>query len=224
MKDFTKLEESIGYTFKNKELLKIALTHKSYANEEKTESNEKFEFLGDAILEFISSKYIFKNKPDLKEGDMTKLRAEVVCEKSLHKIAVRHKISDFIYVGKGEEKNHGNEGIAVLADSIEAIIAAIYFDAGLDQAEKFILDNLKEEVEISCKNIGMKDFKSVLQEKVQEQKDGKVEYVLLSETGPDHNKTFEVEVLVNDKVLAKGIGHTKKKAEMEAARKAINLI
>ncbi len=129
--DFRELEKSIGYEFKNKMLLKKALTHTSYANENKLESNEKLEFLGDSILEFISSKYIYTNYKKLKEGEMTKVRADVVCEKSLYKVAQKHNFSDFLLVGKSQIVSKGNERPAVLADSIEAVIAAIYFDSDL---------------------------------------------------------------------------------------------
>ena len=141
--NFEELEKSIGYTFKNKELLKKAMTHTSYAYERNIESNEKLEFLGDSILEFISSKYIYNNYKNLREGEMTKVRAEVVCEDSLYKVAKLHNFSDFILVGRSEANNAGNKKPAILADSIEATIAAIYFDGGLEPAEKFIIDNLK---------------------------------------------------------------------------------
>ena len=135
---FDELEKNIGYTFKNKALLKNALTHTSYAYENKVSSNEKLEFLGDSILEFISSKYIYSKYPKLKEGEMTKVRAEVVCEQSLYKVANKHNFSDFLYTGKSEYACHGNQKPAILADSVEAVIAAIYFDGGLAEAEKFL--------------------------------------------------------------------------------------
>ena len=162
MNNLEELEKNIGYTFKNKDLLKKALTHKSYAYENKIESNEKLEFLGDSILEYISSKYIYNNYPKLKEGEMTKVRAEVVCEQSLYNVAIKHNFSDFLQVGKSEMVSHGNKKVAILADSIEATIAAIYFDSGLEEAEKFIIENLKDAIEISTKNVGMKDHKTVL--------------------------------------------------------------
>ena len=161
--DLEKLEKSIGYTFKNKELLKKALTHTSYAYEKNIESNEKLEFLGDSILEFISSKYIFANYKNLREGEMTKVRAEVVCEDSLYKVAKLHNFSDFILIGKSEANSNGNQKPAILADSIEATIAAIYFDGGLLEAERFIVENLRDAIENSTKHVGMKDFKTVFQ-------------------------------------------------------------
>ena len=219
--NFEKLEKSIGYTFKNKELLKKALTHTSYAYEHKLESNEKLEFLGDSILEYISSKYIYCNYNKLKEGEMTKVRAEVVCEASLYKVAQKHNFSDFILIGKSEENSGGKNKPAILADSIEATIAAMYFDGGLEPVERFIVDNLKEAIENSTKHVGMKDFKTVLQEKLQENGDVNIKYSVIKESGPDHDKIFTVKVEVNGKMLATGEGKTKKHAEMEAARKAL---
>ncbi len=219
-----RLEQSIGYTFKNKELLKKALTHTSYAYENKVESNEKLEFLGDSILEFISSKYIYKNYPKLKEGEMTKVRAEVVCEASLHQVAKRHNFSDFLYTGKSEYACHGNKKPAILADSVEAVIAAIYFDGGLEEAEKFIIENLKEAIENCTKNVGMKDHKTVLQEKLQQNGDVSIRYSIIKTTGPDHDKTFFVKVECNGKELATGEGKTKKGAEMNAAEKALEVL
>jgi len=222
--ELEKLEEKIGYIFKNKELLKTALTHSSYANEYECESNEKLEFLGDSILEFISSQYIYENYYHLKEGEMTKVRASVVCEESLYKLAQKHNFSDFLYVGKSELVSHGYTRPAILADSIEALIAAIYFDGGLDQAKKFIIENLKEEVKIASQNVGMKDYKTVLQEILQEHGEVEIKYNLLRTDGPDHDKTFYTEVRYNGKVLATGEGKSKKGAEMSAAKKAIEIL
>ncbi|MGN1269952.1 MAG: ribonuclease III [Clostridia bacterium] len=219
-----KIESSIGYVFKNKNLLKKALTHTSYAYENHIESNEKLEFLGDSILEFVSSKYIYTNYPHLKEGEMTKVRAEVVCEDSLYLVAQKHHFSDFLYLGKSEAASHGNTKPTILADSVEAVIAAIYFDSGLEQAEKFIIENLKEAVEESSKNVGKKDHKTVLQEKLQENGTVHIKYDVIKTSGPDHNKTFTVQVFCNENPLAIGEGKTKKQAEMEAAQKALEKI
>ena len=218
------LEKSIGYTFQNKELLRNALTHTSYAYENKVASNEKLEFLGDSILEFISSKYIYLHYPNLKEGEMTKVRAEVVCEQSLYRVAMRHNFSDFLYTGKSEFASHGNKKPAILADSVEAVIAAIYFDGGLQEAEKFIIQNLQEAIAISTKNVGMKDHKTVLQEKLQENGDVDIKYTVIDTKGPDHDKTFFVKVECDGKFLATGEGKTKKSAEMNAAEKALELL
>ena len=219
-----KIESSIGYVFKDKNLLKKALTHTSYAYENHIESNEKLEFLGDSIFEFVSSKYIYTNYPHLKEGEMTKVRAEVVCEDSLYLVAQKHHFSDFLYLGKSEAASHGNTKPTILADSVEAVIAAIYFDSGLEQAEKFIIENLKEAVEESSKNVGKKDHKTVLQEKLQENGTVHIKYDVIKTSGPDHNKTFTVQVFCDEKPLAIGEGKTKKQAEMEAAQKALEKI
>ena len=216
-----KLENNIGYKFKDKNLLINALTHTSYAFERHIESNEKLEFLGDSILEFISSKYIYKNFPNLKEGEMTKVRATVVCEDSLYKIAKKHNFSDFLYLGKSEKANNKEVRPAIMADSVEAVIAALYFDAGLEEAERFIVENLKDEIELASKHVGEKDYKTVLQEILQQHGEVKIEYDIIKEEGPDHDKTFTAQIKYNDKPLAIGIGKTKKSAQMEAAKKAI---
>lgn len=216
------LEKEIKYTFKNKELLKTALTHSSYAYEHHIQSNEKLEFLGDSILEFISSKYLYNNYPELAEGKLTKLRADIVCEESLYKIAKKHKFENYLYVGKSELQNHGNTRPTIMADSVEAVIAAIYFDSGLEQAEKFIIENLQDAAKIASKNVGQKDYKTVLQEKLQKNGEVHIEYIIIKEEGPDHNKKFTAEVKCNGQSLAQGEGKTKKAAEMEAARKAMN--
>ncbi len=215
------LEKNIGYTFKNKELLKQALRHTSYANERNLESNEKLEFLGDSILEFLSSKYIYNTYTKLREGEMTKVRATVVCEKSLYKVAKLHNFSDFLYLGKSEQKTDGSKRPAILADSVEAVIAAIYLDGGLAEAEKFIIENLKNAILDATKHVGDKDYKTVLQEKLQEHGEVKIEYKTIGESGPDHDKTFEADVEVNGKFLAKGKGKSKKEAQMQAAKKAL---
>lgn len=218
-------EKNIGYTFKNKELLKNALTHTSYAFENHIQSNEKLEFLGDSILEFISSKYLYNNFPKLTEGEMTKVRADIVCEKSLYKIAKLHNFSDFLYLGKSEAIAHREETRpAIMADSVEAVIAAIYFDSGLEEAEKFIVNNLKEAAQIASQNVGQKDYKTVLQEILQVNGEVKIQYTIIKEDGPDHDKTFTADVKCNNEFLAIGIGKTKKEAEMEAAKKAIEKI
>ncbi len=215
------IEKKIGYTFQNKELLKKALTHTSYAYENNIESNEKLEFLGDSILEFVSSKYLYENYPELKEGEMTKVRATVVCEKSLYKVAKEHDFSDFLYLGRSEKKMGGSQRPAILADSVEAVIAAIYLDGGIEEAEKFIIQSLKEDIAIATKHVGDKDYKTVLQEKLQEHGDVKIQYEMLKEEGPDHNKSFEVQVSCNGKILANGKGRSKKEAQMKAAEKAL---
>jgi len=214
-------EKEIEYKFKNIELLKTAFTHTSYAHENKVQSNEKLEFLGDAILEFVVSNYLYKNYNKLKEGEMTKVRATVVCEKSLYKIASKYHFDKLLYLGKSEKLSGGSQKPAILADSVEAVIAAIFTDSGLEQAEKFIISNLQDEIDEASKNVGQKDYKTVLQEELQKHGSVKIEYSIIKEEGPDHDKTFVAEVKCNEKYLATGIGNTKKQAEMEAARQAL---
>ena len=218
------IEKEIGYEFKNKELLKTALTHTSYAYEKHINSNEKLEFLGDSILEFLSSRYLYENYPNLREGEMTKVRETVVCEKSLYKIASKHNFGKYLYLGKSEKINGGNKRPAILADSVEAVIAAMYLDGGLEIVDNFIIKNLKEEIEQASTHVGDKDYKTVLQEKLQEGGDVKIEYEITKESGPDHDKSFEAQVRFNGKVLAKGSGKSKKGAEMQAAKKALEKI
>ena len=158
---------------------------------------------------------------NLKEGEMTKVRATVVCEESLYKIACKHNFSDFLILGKSEVISGGNQRPAILADSVEAVIAAIYIDGGLEPAKKFIIENLKDEIESATKNVGKKDYKTVLQEELQKNGDVKIEYEILKETGPDHDKTFEAQVSLNGKALAQGKGKSKKEAEMQAAKKVL---
>lgn len=209
--ELEQFEKNIGYSFTNKEQLKNALTHTSYANEHNVASNEKLEFLGDAILEFVTSQYLYKNYTNLKEGEMTKVRASVVCEESLYKIAIRLNFSDFLYLGKSELASHGKTSPAILADSVEAVIAAMYLDGGIEVVTKFIIDNLKEAVEIASKSVGMKDYKTVLQEKLQAHGGVHIEYEIIGESGPDHDKSFIAEVKLNGKILAKGMRKIEKK-------------
>ena len=219
--DKTELEKNIGYVFKDKELLNRALTHTSYAYENDLQSNEKLEFLGDSILEFVSSEYMYNTYPNLKEGEMTKVRATVVCEDSLYKVAKSNNFSDFLNLGKSEKVTCKEGWPAILADSVEAVIAAMYIDGGLEPAKKFIIENLKSDIEIAVHHVGEKDYKTVLQEILQVHGNVKIEYNILREFGPDHAKQFEVEVKCNNKKLATGIGKSKKLAEMDAAKKAI---
>ena len=218
------LEQNIGYTFKDKSLLNKALTHTSYAYEHNVESNEKLEFLGDSILEFISSKYLFEKYNKLTEGEMTKVRAYAVCEDSLYKIALKHNFSDFLYLGKSEKSTTSNKK-AILADTVEAVIAAMYLDSNsIETVQNFILCNIKEQIEFASHNIGTKDYKTVLQEKLQVHGEVEIKYQIIKEEGPDHDKTFIVEVSCDDKFLATGKGKNKKHAEMEAAKNALQIL
>lgn len=214
-------QKKIGINFKQADLLEKALTHTSYAYEHNVESYEKLEFLGDAILEYIISDYLFEKYKNLTEGEMTKVRAGVVCEDSLYNIAVRHNFSDFLNIGKSELACNGNKRPAVLADSVEAVIAAIYLDNGLEKARDFVINNLSEAVENASQNVGKKDYKTVLQEKLQVNGDVNIKYKTIKEEGPDHDKRFTVELLVNGKSVSTGEGPNKKSAEMQAAKKAL---
>ena len=219
--DFTLLENSIGYTFKDKKLLEQALTHTSYANINNVQSNEKLEFFGDSILEYISSEYIYNNYRKLKEGEMTKVRATVVCEDSLYEVALRHNFSDFLFLGKSEQHNERIKLKAILADSVEAVIAAMCIDGGIEVAKKFIIENLKDAIEQASRNVGVKDYKTVLQEKLQVNGNVRIVYEIIHESGPDHDKKFKAQVSCNGEVLAVGEGKSKKAAEMEAAQHAL---
>lgn len=201
---FEEIEKNIGYTFQNRNLLRTALTHTSYANVYGVESNEKLEYLGDSILEFITSKYLYNNYKNLKEGEMTKVRATVVCEESLYEIATKLNFDKFLIVGKGEQTEEGVKNKAILADSIEAVIAAIYLDSNIENAEKFIILNLKDSIEFASHNVGVKDYKTALQERLQVHGNVKIEYKIISEKGPDHEKKFATEVFCNGKKLATG--------------------
>lgn len=217
------IEEKIGYKFKNKKLIDTAMSHTSYSNETKgKESNERLEFLGDAILELISSEYLYNNYPKMPEGEMTKTRAYAVCEKSLASVANKFGFSDFLKVGKSEKKVKGKYRNSILADSVEATIGAIYLDSNYECAKNFILPNIIPQIEDYIEH-GGKDYKTRLQEKLQEHGDVKIEYLLIAERGPDHAKVFDVEVLCNGKVLGKGEGMSKKEAEMDAAKNALKL-
>lgn len=218
--DIKKCENSIGYTFKNKKLLEEALTHTSFAYENKTISNERLEYLGDSILEFVMSEHLFLNYKNLSEGEMTKVRANVVCEDSLYEVAKKHNFSDFLFLGKSEI-NSQNSKKAIMADSVEAVIAAIFLDSNLENAKKFIIDNLKDVAKTASEHVGMKDYKTVLQERLQVNGEVKIQYEVIAEDGPDHDKTFVVEVTCDGKALAIGRGKNKKNAEMEAAKSAL---
>ena len=224
MKNIEEFEHIIGYTFKNKELLQHALSHSSYANERKRAggSNERLEFLGDSVLSIVVSDFLYKNL-NVPEGDLTKLRASLVCEKSLHVFAQRIRLGDFLLLGKGEENTGGRERPSILADAFEAVIAAIYLDGGMAPAAKHILRFMPEDIMVSKKPV-FDDFKTLLQEIVQKNPEEKVEYVLIGEEGPDHNKRFVVEVCLNSQVIGRGKGKSKKEAEQLAAKEALELM
>lgn len=211
------LQNTIGYSFKNDRLLSHALTHSSYANEkhwDKTKCNERLEFLGDAVLELLSSDFLFKNYPTMPEGEMTKLRASLVCEPTLAFCAEAISLGDYLYLGKGEDLTGGRKRPSVVSDAMEAMIGAIYLDGGLANAKEFVLRFILNDIE--HKQL-FYDSKTILQEIVQAEFKDSLVYELLKEEGPDHNKTFEVSVKVGGRVIGRGVGRTKKAAEQVAA-------
>lgn len=223
MTDLRAFQEKIGYEFENRNLLLQALTHSSYANEKhmrKLSDNERLEFLGDAVLEIISSDYLFDNYPELPEGELTKLRASIVCEPTLALCAVEMSLGDYLLLGKGENQTGGRNRKSILSDALEAVIGAIYLDGGFTSAKEFVLKYILTDIE--HKQL-FYDSKTILQEVVQGEHE-QLTYTLTSESGPDHNKSFTVDVCVGDRVLGTGTGHTKKAAEQEAAYQALLII
>jgi len=222
-----RLEQKINYTFKDKGLLKNALTHSSYANESRGKgitSNERLEFLGDSVLGLITSDYIFKLYRDIPEGELTKLRASLVCETALHEEALALGLNEFILLGRGEESGGGRLRTSILADATEALIGAIYLDGGMDAAREFVLSFIKPNAKKHAKETSFRDYKTMLQEIVQKNREETLSYRMAGQEGPDHNKTFRMEVLLNSNVVASGVGHSKKEAEQAAAHEALQLM
>lgn len=219
------LEKKINYKFKDKKYLNVALTHSSFANEKKdhTKSNERLEFLGDSVLSIVVSDYIFKKLPNLPEGELTKLRASLVCEKSLCEFAKELGLGDYLKLSKGEAKSGGASRASILSDAFEAVIASIYLDGGLEEAKKFILKYVIPAIE-NPKPVVFRDYKTDLQEIIQKNPEDVLEYVLVNESGPDHKKHFVVEVRLDNNVIGKGGGKSKKEAEQRAAREALELM
>ena len=217
-----KLEEKIGYRFHNRELLVTALTHSSYANERhgEAQSYERQEFLGDSILGLVTAEFLFTHEPPLPEGRMTRMRAELVCEASLHKTALELGLGSYMRLGRGEEHTGGRERPSILADLVEAIIAAIYLDSGMEEARRFILARVLRDAAFDDSHRSA-DYKTRLQELVQRKSNQVIAYDLVEETGPDHDKTFTFEVLINGAVSGRGSGKTKKEAEQMAAARAL---
>ena len=216
-------EKKIGYTFENPYLLVTALTHSSYSNEKrlkKYKCNERLEFLGDAVLELISSEYIFKENPQKPEGDLTRIRASYVCEPTLAACARDISLGDYLLLGKGEDRTGGRERDSILSDAMEATIGAVYLDGGFARAKEYVEAFVLRDIE--NKKL-FYDSKTILQELVQEKGLQPIEYVLTGEEGPDHDKckSFEVAAMINGKKIAVGTGRTKKKAEQSAAYEAI---
>lgn len=218
------LEKRIGYRFKKKALLEEALTHSSYANEMGCRnSNERLEFLGDSVLGILTAEYLFRNFKHLPEGELTKLRASLVCEKSLVEFARDLGLGEFLLLGKGEINTGGRERPSILADAFEALIAAIYLDGGIENARTFVLHYIKPSLKHK-EDLSFKDYKTMLQEVIQQNKEERLQYVLTKESGPDHEKRFEVELWLNSNVIGRGKGRSKKDAEQQAAREALELM
>ncbi len=219
MQNIEAFEKAINYTFKDKELIKTALTHSSYANENRLpHDNERLEFLGDSVLGFVTAEYLFEEYKTRPEGELTKLRAAVVCEKSLFKFAEKIDLGQYIYMGKGEENTGGRNRPSIVSDAFEAVIAAMYLDGGIQAVRPYILEFIAEAVK---REASFKDNKSLLQEEIQKTKGNTIAYEELGETGPDHEKIFSFAVKLNGQVIGKGEGRSKKEAEQSAAGNAL---
>ena len=223
------LEKNIGYTFKNKNLLLKALTHSSYANEQKArkivcQCNERLEFLGDSVLSLVVSEYIYDKYIDRPEGDLTKIRASVVCSRSLASLANRIELGSYLLLGKGEEET-GRTNPKILENAFEALLAAIYLDSGnsKEQVSKILLPLITKEISVASKDEMAYDYKTSLQQFIQAIGTDKLQYFCVKESGPDHAKTFEVEARLNSNVIGKGVGKTKREAEQNAAKEALAL-
>ena len=221
------LEKKLNYTFRDQALLGEALSHSSYANEHRTahlRSNERLEFLGDSVLGFVTAEFLFAQHPDLPEGDLTRIRAALVCEQSLYEVAGKLDLGGYLKLGRGEEAGGGRTRTSILADATEAVFAAVYLDGGIGAASTLIhrvlLDAEREEVVEERR----RDYKTALQELVQRQADQVLTYHMVGEEGPDHNKTFVAEVRLNGAPLGTGSGHSKKEAEQAAAKTALEAL
>ena len=218
------LEEKLGYAFKNKDLLENALQHSSYANEHRgggMRSNERLEFLGDAVLGVVTADYLFRKHPDLPEGDLTRLRAALVCEDSLHEVAQSLELGRHLKLGRGEEQGGGRRRPSILADATESVFAAVYLDGGMEAASELIHRVLLDKGREEAVEERRRDFKTELQELVQRKSGSTMGYRLVGSTGPDHAKVFEAAVLLNGEVFSTGTGHSKKEAEQAAAGAAL---
>jgi len=222
MRTLAELQQNISYTFKEPQLLERALTHKSFANENKSPfHNERLEFLGDAVLTLIVSEHLMKTCPASTEGDLSRLRAAIVSEPALAVIGRTLALGSYLLLGKGEEQTGGRDKDSLLADALEALIAALYLDAGKDPAEAFILHFFEDVMKRTCASRTSLDYKTALQELCQERLKQLPEYRVASETGPDHQKQFDVELLVKGQVYGRGTGKSKKEAEQKAAKEAL---
>ncbi len=224
---YEKIQALIGYSFENAEYLKRALTHSSYANEMKSEKilhNERLEFLGDSVLGIVVSDHLFAAYPELAEGELTKIRARVVCERTLGEIAKGLDLGRYMFFGRGEEATGGRDRISILADAMEALIAAIYLDGGIAPARSFILEHFHRKIEDATKGRVFIDYKTHLQEIVQLEKNQVLVYEVVKEEGPDHSKIFHTRVTLNGKEIGIGTGRSKKESEQEAAKVGIGTL
>ena len=222
MRSLAEIQERIGCTYRNPELLERALTHKSYANENRLPyHNERMEFLGDAVLNLAVSEHLMKTCPDSTEGDLSRLRAAMVSEPALAAVAREIGLGEYLLLGKGEEQTGGRDKGSLLADCLEAVIASVYLDAGQQQANAFILRFFEDLIKKTCTAGGTFDYKTELQELCQERLKTLPEYRVSSETGPDHQKQFEVELSIKGTLYGRGIGRSKKEAEQRAAKEAL---
>ncbi|WP_308857328.1 ribonuclease III [uncultured Oscillibacter sp.] len=219
------LEKKLNYTFRDPGLLHEALSHSSYANEHRSagrRSNERLEFLGDSVLGFVTAEFLFVQHPDLPEGDLTRIRAALVCEQSLYEVARKLDLGAYLKLGRGEEAGGGRQRTSILADATEAVFAAVYLDGGIgaasDLIHRVLLDAEKEEAVEERR----RDYKTALQELIQRQADQVLSYRMIGEEGPDHDKTFRAQVLLNDQPVGTGSGHSKKEAEQSAAKDALS--
>lgn len=226
-RDTAELEEKIKYRFNDKKLLKRALTHSSYMNEVRSRGgeafcNERLEFLGDAVLQFLTSEYIFSEFPDNREGDLTCIRADSVCEKALYGYAETLSLGEYLMLGRGEEKS-GRFRRSTVADAFEALIAAIYLDGGIDAAREFVMPFIRSDVNTLLEKNSIIDYKSRLQQIVQSEKGEVLSYTITAESGPDHDKTFECCAMLNSNPIGSGTGKSKREAEQLAAKDALRL-
>jgi len=220
--NLAKIEESIGVKFNNSSLIQIALTHSSYAKQFKdAQYNERLEFLGDSVLQLCITEYLFVKYKNKAEGELTKIRSLIVCENSLYKVARKINLAEFIRMSRGEELTGGRERISIQADAVEAVIAAIYLDLGIDEANKFILEKFMDIIEKAIQNKIILDFKTKLQEFLQINGEVNIRYDLIKYEGPPHHRKFFISVFVADKEMGKGLGYSKKEAEQNAAREAL---
>lgn len=222
-KELEELQQIISYRFSDLSLLNTALTHSSYTanRQEVMEHNERLEFLGDSVLSMVISKYIFKGCNEMAEGQLTRIRANVVCEQSLYAAATDINLGKYLRISKGEELTGGRTRPSILADAFEALIAAIYLDGGLSKVKIFVLHILNNTIKEAIQNKMISDYKSFIQEHIQKSSQGKITYKLLSEEGPDHSKIFEMAIMLDDKRLGIGKGNSKKEAQQAAAKDAV---